>query len=600
MAAEVIVRNLTFTYLGRKKPTLKGINLELEEGSVTAFVGQVGAGKSTLFRTLNGLIPHIIPGDLEGEIIIAGQPVKDRDPAELAQYLNLVFDDPTLQIVSLTAEEDVAFGPANLNLPRAEVWERVHAAMERVGLKGFEKRAPRSLSGGEQQLLAMAGVLAMRSRILALDEPVAMLDPLGKTQVLGAIRELKENYGATILIAESGTDIEPVCEFATDMVLMHQGEIIARGSPGEVLANREAIERTKLKLPMVTRIAYQLDSTMLKEVPTTLEEGKRWIGNLLDEHQARLSEEDTAAFASPPLPGDLVKPEEKAGIQVKNVHHVFPTDPPVHALKGITLEIEQGDFVALLGQNGSGKTTLSFHLVGVEKPTNPDAEITVEGLDVIRGPLKQTVRSINYLFQNPSNQLFSQTFGEEVTFGPKALGMSPEEAEQRGREALRKVGLEKYWDYFTLSVDRAIETLLSLASVLAMEPAYLIADEPTGGLDYATGERLMEVLVELNRQGRTLIVITHDMELAVKYARRIIILREGQVWMDGPPREIFCQPERLSATRLWPPQVTVLGMELASYGYPNNVLSVEEFVGLTRVALAKKQQEGQDGRTIPV
>lgn len=587
--AEVIIQDLTFTYLDRKKPVLKNINLELEKGSVTAFVGQVGAGKSTLFRTLNGLIPAIIPGDIQGKIIVAGQEVNGQDPAELAQYLNLVFDDPTLQLVSLTAEEDVAFGPANLNLPRAEVWERVYSSMARVGLKDYEKRDPRSLSGGEQQLLALAGILALRPRILAMDEPVAMLDPIGKARVLATIRELKENYGATILIAESGTDIEPVCEFATNMVLMHQGEIIAQGTPEEVFAQRDAVELSKLKLPMVTRMAWQLDSGMLQRVPTTLEAGKRMVSKLLDERQVRLTEKDVSAFACPALPGNEVKPGNEPGIRTKNVQHVFPTDPPVSALKGISLEVQKGDFVALLGQNGSGKSTLSFHLVGVEKPTNRDAEITVDGLDVIKGSLKQTVRRINYLFQNPSNQLFSQTFGEEVSFGPKALGLSPEEVEKRGRAVLRQVGLEKYWESFTLSVDRAIETLLSLASVMAMDPMYLIADEPTGGLDYATGEKVMETLVELNKQGRTIIVITHDMELAVKYARRIIILRHGEVFMDGTPREIFCQPERLAETRLGPPQITVLGQELKAYGYPNNILSVEEFVGLTQMALDKKQ-----------
>jgi len=589
MPAEVILKNLTFTYMDRKNPVLKDINLELETGSVTAFVGQVGAGKSTLFQTLNGTIPELLPGDLEGDIIIAGQNIKGKDPAEVAQYLNLLFDDPTLQVVSLVVEDDVAFGPANLNLAREEIWDRVHSCLERVGLQGFEKRDPRTLSGGEMQLLALAGILALRPRIVALDEPVAMLDPLGKAQVLEAIRELKDNYGATILIAESGTDIEPVCEFATNMVLMHKGEIIAQGPPSEVLANREAVELSGLKLPMVTRAAYQLDGSMLQSVPTTLAEGKAMVAGLLDAKGARLTDADVTAFSCPALPGDGVQPAAGTGIVAKNVHHVFPTDPPVHALKGVSLSIQPGDFVALLGQNGSGKSTLSFHLVGVEKPTNPDSEIHVADLDVVHGPLKQTVRRINYLFQNPSNQLFSQTFGEEVTFGPKALEMDPEEVERRAKAALREVGLEKYWDYFTLSVDRALETLLALASVLAMGPEYLVADEPTGGLDYATGEKVMEVLTDLNQQGRTIIVITHDMELAVKYARRIVILRDGQVFMDGSPREIFCQPEKLAETRLWPPQITVLAQQLEAYGYPNNVLSVEEFVGLTKTALAGKE-----------
>jgi energy-coupling factor transport system ATP-binding protein len=579
---EIIVRHLNFTYLRAPQPVLKDIHFEIEAGTVTAIVGQVGAGKSTLLKMLNGLIPSIIPGQVEGDIIVAGQEVRGKDPAFMAQFINLVFDDPVLQIVQLTAEEDVAFGPANLNLPREEVWKRVFRALERVDLKGFEKRNPRSMSGGEQQLLALAGILAMRPRIIGLDEPIAMLDPLGKARVLQAIREMKESQGATILIAESGTDIEAICEFADHMILMDKGRILDRGKPGELFARRQIVQESKLKVPQVTRVAWNLTpSSVSPEVPVTLEGGRRWLSSLLESAksksaiQASLSARETPVISA-------VRPKEEPAIEIKNLHHVFPGDPPVHALKGINLTFSKGDFVALLGQNGSGKTTLAFHLVGAEKPTNKDASIMVNGVDVRKSPLSQVVRQINYLFQNPANQLFCQTFGQEVTFGPQALGSSPAEAMERGREALRKVGLEHLWDYYTLSVAKSLETLLSLASVLAMNPQVLIADEPTGGLDYATGEKVMEILLDLNRQGRTVIVITHDMELAAKYCRRVVVLRRGEVWMDGTPKEVFGQPERLSQTRLSPPQVTLLAQSLASYGFPQDVMSTEEFVSLAQ------------------
>jgi energy-coupling factor transporter ATP-binding protein EcfA2 len=582
---EIIVRHLNFTYLKAPQPVLQDIHFEIEAGTVTAIVGQVGAGKSTLLKMLNGLIPSIIPGQVEGDIIVAGQEVRGKDPAFMAQFINLVFDDPVLQIVQLTAEEDVAFGPANLNLPREEVWKRVFWALERVDLKGFEKRNPRSMSGGEQQLLALAGILAMRPRIIGLDEPIAMLDPLGKARVLQAIREMKESQGATILIAESGTDIEAICEFADHMILMDKGRILDRGKPGELFARRQIVEESKLKVPQVTRVAWNLiPSIVSPEVPVTLEGGRRWLSSLLETPQSK-----PAIQAPPPVRETPVisatRPEEEPAIEIKNLHHVFPGDPPVHALKGINLTFAKGDFVALLGQNGSGKTTLAFHLVGAEKPTNKDASIRVNGVDVLKSPLSQVVRQINYLFQNPANQLFCQTFGQEVTFGPQALGSGPGEAAERGREALRKVGLEHLWDYYTLSVVKSLETLLSLASLLAMNPRILIADEPTGGLDFATGEKVMEILLDLNRQGRTIIVITHDMELAAKYCRRLVVLRRGEVWMDGTPKEVFGQPERLTQTRLSPPQVTLLAQSLASYGFPQDVMSTEEFVSLAQSSL---------------
>lgn len=586
MTAEISISHLSFTYLKAHEPTLRDVSLEIGKGTVTVFFGQVGAGKSTLFRTLNGLIPTIIPGRLEGDIMVADHNVRGKDTAFLAQFINLVFDDPVLQIVSLTAEEDVAFGPANLNLPREEVWARVQNAMERVRLRGFGKRNPRSMSGGEQQLLALAGVLAMRPRIIALDEPVAMLDPVGKTMVLEAVRELSRSYGATILIAESGSDIEAVCEFADQMVLMHGGRVLATGRPSEVLARRNMVEEAQLKVPEVTRLAWELDPAKnLGEVPVTQEAGRRFVAERLvarEQHGPALAPNPhgESATGSPSLPTD----GGGAAIQVENLHHVFPTDPPVRALRGINLSVEKGDFVCLLGQNGSGKTTLSFHLVGVEKPTNPDAVITVDGLDVRRSPLSQTVRRINYLFQDPAKQLFCETFGQEVAFGPQALGTPRQEAERQGRMALRQVGLEHLWGYYTLGIAKSLETLLSLASVLAMGPHILIADEPTGGLDFATGEKVMEILADLNHQGRTIIVITHDMELAAKYARRIVVLRSGEIWMDGSPREVFGQPERLAQTRLYPPQITRLAQSLAEHGFPPDVLTVDEFVTLMKAS----------------
>ncbi len=591
MASIISVRNLTFAYMGSERQVLRDVSFDIEEGSVTAFVGQVGAGKSTLFRTLNGLIPSIIEGDLTGEIIVAGQSVKDKDTAQMARYINCVFDDPSQQIVSLTAEEDVAFGPANLNLPREEIWARVREAMERVNLKGFEKRDPRSMSGGEMQLLALAGMLAMRPQVIALDEPVAMLDPIGKASMLQAVRELKNASGTTILISESGTDVEAVCEFADHVVLMHEGQVLAHTTPGELYANRELVERLQLKVPQVARVCHLLDRTMIPgRVPVTLEEGRAFIKDLFQKTGARVTPEQAAQYACDP-PEALAPSSQEPAIIIKNVHHVFDTYPPVHALKGINLEIKKGDFVALLGQNGSGKSTLSFHLVGVEKPTNPDATILVNGVDVCKAPQSDVVQQISYLFQNPANQLFCQTFGEEVVFGPQAIGCTLEEAEERGRQALRDVGLEDAWDGYTLSVDRSAESLLAMASVLAMKPSILIADEPTGGLDYRTGSRVMETLRELNRQGHTIIVITHDMDLAVTYAKRIVILRHGEIFMDGTPREIFCQPERLAETRLAPPQVTVLAQSLAELGFPHNVMTVEEFVALVKAATGINGEE---------
>jgi energy-coupling factor transporter ATP-binding protein EcfA2 len=578
----IVVRDLNFTYLKSKQPALEQINFEIDPGSIVILAGPVGAGKSTLLRTLNALIPKLIPGRLSGDIIVAGHRTIGKDPAFMARFISLVFDDPTLQIVSMTAEQDVAFGPANLGLPRAEIWSRVKEAIDTVGLSGFEKRDPRTLSGGEQQLLALAGVLAMRPQIVALDEPVAMLDPLGKKRVLRALQKLNSEHGTTIIIAESGTEIEAVCEFADSLILMDRGQVLTTGTPGEVFAKRELVKQSRLRIPQVTQVAYRLNLSERRDwVPVTLDGCKHLLSNILAEgttkdHRSKATDDEQVMDSN-----TMRGPVEKA-IIARNIRHVFPTDPPVRALRGIDLEIERGEFVALLGQNGSGKSTLAFHLVGVEKPTNPDSCIYVDNVDVVQSRLSDVVTHVNYLFQNPANQLFCETFGQEVTFGPRALGLDQDECVQRGRESLELVGLGSCWDDFALNADRSTEALLSLAAVLSMAPQTLIADEPTGGLDHEAGKRVMEVLKAYNQQGHTIIVITHDMQLAAEYASRLIVLHRGRIWMDGPPREVLRQKDKLATTQLAPPQITLLAQALMNRGMPSDVLTVEEFIAVLK------------------
>lgn len=586
--SDIMLGNITFTYLNADAPAIRDISLEVEAGSVTAILGPVGAGKSTLLRILNRLIPTVIPGRLQGEVVVAGKTARGSDVAQMSRYVNLVFDDPSLQIVGLTVEEDVAFGPANLGLPRDEIWQRVREALGKTRLVGFEKRNPRTLSGGEQQLLAMAGVLAMRPRVIALDEPSAMLDPLGKTQVLEAVRELNRRYGTTVVVADSGSDVEAVLEFADRAVLMHRGQVVADGTPQEVFSRRDVVEKTQMKPPQVTRLAWEvgwrLGGSGSSEVPVTLEEAR----SLLAEHLANSRLVPSDAGTEERIPSGARQRSPEPAIVVEDLRHAFPGDPPVQALGGISLTIGKGEFVALVGQNGSGKTTLAYHLVGVMKPTNADARIMVDGVDVVHAPLSETIRHVNYLFQNPANQLFCDTVWEEVAYGPRRLGLNEEEVRARVADALRTAGLEGYEDMPTLGMTRSMEALVSFAAVLAMEPQVIIADEPTGGLDFASGTRIMEALRYLNREGRTILVITHDMEVVAAYASRVVVLNKGRILEDGAPAEVFRRPDLLREACLSPPQITQLAQSFGEYGFPGSVLSVEEMAAILRDRLGRE------------
>jgi energy-coupling factor transporter ATP-binding protein EcfA2 len=561
---------VTFTYLGYEKPAVSDINLEIHEGTMTAIIGKLGSGKSTLLRMMNGLVPNHFPGYMTGKVLIDDIDTQTVEVPEIAQKLNMVFDDPVLQIVSLTVFDDVMFGPANLGLPREEILNRVTEALNTTRLTGYESRNPRTLSGGEQQLLAIAGVLAMRPKYLILDEPIAMLDPLGKQQVLAAVRKLHEETGLTVVIAESGTDIESMMEFVNWAVILDQGRIVAEGEPKELFADIELVKKAGLRVPQVTELAYQFGNSINGTVPVTLDEGVDFINQQVAHPNLITLPMTTKTYPAP------VSTEKV--VSVSNLWHTFPGPPSVDALQGINLEINKGEMIGLLGQNGSGKTTLSFHLVGALKPTNPDAVVRVVGLDVVNTTQFDIIQHVNYVFQNPANQLFNETFEKEVKYGPVQLGLPPDEVERRAKNVLEEVGLGHLWEQSTFNLPKSIETLLGLASVLSLDPDVLIIDEPTGGLDQETGQRVMETLCELNQNGKTIIIITHDMALASRYTRRVIVLHQGKILIDGPTHEVFSKPEILSKTMLEPPQITRLSQRLMNKGFPGDILTIEEFV----------------------
>ena len=567
MEPAIIIDDLTFTYLHSDEPVLKNISITIPKNKVTALVGPVGAGKSTLILTMNRIIPSYIPGRLSGKVQVLSEDISKHEIEELAEKINLLFDDPVLQVVGLTVEEDVAFGPANLGLPREEIWERVNRSLKQLRLSGYEKRNPRTLSGGEMQLLAMASTFAMQPQILVMDEPVAMLDPVGKSMVFQAIQDLIRTRGLTTVVTDSGADMEAVCEIADHMILMDQGEVVDQGPPQVLLAKRDLVEKTTLRVPQVTRTFWQLKSGE-KKVPVRLDQALSSLESI-----PKVRVESTTL---PPSP----QPPPKQGreiVNASNIHHVYPSVPPVHALRGVDLKVNRGEMVALLGQNGSGKTTLALHLVGILKPTNEDASIHVAGLDVIEAKTRETIQHINYVFQNPYNQLFNQTFGAEVEYGPKQLGLSEEEVDARVVAALDAVGLLKWRKYYQAALTRSEATLLGLASVLSLEPDVIIADEPTKGLDEPAARKVIQVLQERCDSDKAVIIITHDMELAARYASRILVMSEGKIIADGSPRDIFSNTGVLEKSYLSPPQITRLAMGLGVSNQDALPLTMDEF-----------------------
>ena len=563
----VSLDDVSFTYIRSDVPALKNLNLSLKEGKITAIIGETGSGKTTLSLTLNGIVPKYMTGKLTGEVTVAGQRVREHETEELAPYVGMMFDDPDRQIVALTVMEDVIFGPANLGLPREEIFERAKYALDAVRLVGYETRNPRTLSGGEQQSLSIAGVIAMRPKIMVMDEPICMLDPVGKERVLSVIEDLKKDFKMTIIITESGTDVERVAAFADEIVLLQDGEVKAQGGARDIFGNRELLKGTRLRVPQVTELALLMGEKDTSRLPISLEEGIEYFSKKMKGKKvSRYKREKKSIKKGKPI------------IECENLHHVYPGPPPYEALRGISFKIYEGEMVGLIGQNGSGKTTLSYHLVGLLKATNPDSSLIVAGVDANdeETTVNDLTKHINYLFQNPENQLFSDTVIHEMEYGLRNQGLSDEEIARKAEEAMKLFGIEKYRDDFIEPLPLNVKTFLGTASLVALEPRILIIDEPTTGLDWESSVMIMRILRDLNSKGMTVIIISHNMELISEYVERVMVIKEGLLLMDGPTREIFSQPEKLKEAWLSPCQITLLGQRMSKFGIPQDILTVPE------------------------
>lgn len=564
-------KKFSFRYLRRKKPALKDINLTVEEGTTVAVVGPAGAGKTTLVKALNGLVPYIEPGYLEGDVIVNGLNTREYDVPEMAHHVSIVLENPDLQIFSLTVKDDIAFGPANLGLPADEIWERVAYAMRETELVGFDDRNPNNLSGGEQQSLAIAGALAMKPRVLALDEPVAMLDPVGKERVMSVVERItKGDSKATTIITESGADIEAVAEKVDRVIALHQGEVVVDGPAEEVLVD-PVMERIGVGRPQVVDLFLKLQGAGLKvpHIPIVLDDAVEILRRLLTEAGVKRVE----------VPPGYGRPRERdvgeEVVRVQNLHHTYPPDVP--ALRGIDLTIRRGEMVGIIGQNGSGKTTLARHLVGLLKPTNRrEAMVQVMNQDITKLRFRQIIEMINYVFQNPDDQIFADTVWEEIAFAPEMMGFSKEKSKQLIEEALETFNLKGHERDYTMALPADLKTYLSIACVLPLKPQVLLIDEPTTGLD-TRGERVMLLsLKKLQDAGHTIVIITHNMKTVAEHCDRVIVMKEGKILIEGPPREVYAQPNLLLEADIRPPQITQLGQRLSDMGFPSDVLTVDE------------------------
>ncbi len=580
---EIIIRDLRYSYPslqpgGEPIPVLTGVDLQIERGEFLSIMGSTGAGKTTLCLALNGIVPHSTGGRFGGDVIVAGLNTREHPVALLASQVGVVFQDAESQLFNMTVEDEVAFGPESLGLPRAEIRERVDWALSAVGMAACRHRSPFHLSGGQKQRVAIAAMLAMLPRILVLDEPTAGLDPAGKAEVFHVINELRRSRQMTIVLVEQ--ESEKIAEFSDRVAVLHEGRIGLTGSPTEVFSQVDRLHAMGVDVPQVSELANLFNAR----------HGTRYAFTTTNDAWQALA----LTEASPPQGATLQRPclstnsppkRLRPCIHIRNLWYRY--DGETDALCGVNLDIEDGDFVAIIGQNGSGKTTLVKHINGLLKPTR--GRVRVYGQNTADLSVGQLARQVGYVFQNPDHQIFSPTVREEIAFGPKNLGLAQDEVDRRVIEALACFHLAAHADAPPALLGYGLRRKVGVAAVYAMRPSVFILDEPTAGLDWQGIQELMALLKAMHAQGHTIVLVTHDMRIVAEHARRTVIMHQGHVLADGDTRTVFERDDLLARACIEPPQIAQLARRLALCGMPTDLLTVEAFYHAYEAHLAKQE-----------
>ncbi len=553
MSVAISIEDLTFTYQGNERSALQNVKAQVEDGTFVVVMGHGGAGKSTLCCAFNALVPKFFRGTYQGRVLIKGQEVARHRVPEMSRLVGLVLQDFEAQLFSTNVELEMAFGPENHCLPRQEIERRIQRYLSVVRLEKLRNREPASLSGGQKQRLAIGSVLALEPRVLVMDEATTDLDPLGRVEVLSVAKRIREEGRMLVIV-----DHEPETAVAADQVwLMRDGQITLQGPPSEILVNATMMKSCGIK-PLPTVELFH--SMNWPGDPLTLEAAIELIQN---HHLIQRRERKANTLSSD-------QPKASPILKAEGLRYTYPTYC-VEALRGVDLLIQDGEFIAILGQNGSGKTTLAKHFNGLLKPTS--GRVSVQNKPTTEYRQSEIARRVGYVFQNPDHQIFAKTVAEEVGFGLKMQRETLKTIERRVTEALEVVGLQGYEAKIPFTLTKGERQRVAVASVLAVRPQVIILDEPTTGLDDRHQQNMMSMLKRLNQYGHTIIIITHSMSVAAEYASRTIIMKDGGLLLDGPTRAVFADEARFAEASLCPPPLVRLSNWLGT-----EALTVQEMV----------------------
>jgi len=577
------IKDLWYTYPGRSEPTLKGINLRVEKGEFVLLTGPTGCGKSTLLKTLNGIIPHESGGIFSGSVKVKGMETTESNQIEISKEVGLVFQNPDDQIFSTTVEDEVAFGPENLCFERKEIDRKVEEALQIVGMSGHRLASTNSLSGGQKQRICIASMLAMTPEVLAMDEPVSQMDPRGTHEVLNTVRELNRKLKTTILLVEHR--LHELAPFVDRIVIMDGGQIVFDQPASKAFDHLEVFYRLGLRIPEPVELCHSLG---IKASPLS-------VSGALAVLDTENFKKNISVFQSSPNPEEstVIKNSSK---EISTENNNSENNGPENnnsennnsennggsivliqdlwsgyeknkmVLKGINLEINKGERVAIMGMNGSGKSTLLLHLAAILKPDKGSVKVFEE--DTRSKNPYSFAGKVGFVFQNPDLMLFCDSAEEEARFGPVQLKYS--NIEERVKNSLEAMSILPFRHDLPQALSRGQRLRTAVASVISINPELILLDEPTTGQDRMNIEQMMDFFKNNNS---TLIFCTHDIEVAMSYATRILVMNDGKIIADGKGKEVIKDTESLRKASLTQPPVVEIANHLGI-----NAFSVKELV----------------------
>jgi energy-coupling factor transporter ATPase len=567
----IVVKDLRYEYYTRGDSgttvALDNVSFSVDEGEFVAIVGRNGSGKSTLARHLNGLL---LPK--RGLVSIYG---KCTSSQELIWYirsiLGMVFQNPDNQIVATTVEEDVAFGPENLGIDPEQIRMRVMSSLEKVNMSKYLEHPPHMLSGGQKQLVAIAGVLAMEPKCIVLDEATSMLDPKGRYDVIKVLKRLNRQEKITVVLITHHMD---EAAQAHRVIVIDHGNAVLEGTPRQVFKEHEILRKAGLDIPQVSALFLEAEKEGLidKEVlPVTVDEAEKVFSKVFA--LKKCAKKDLPAYADH-------NPQARKIIEIENLSYVYmPNTPYEHkALDNINLTVFQGEFLGIIGHTGSGKSTLIQHLNGLLTPT--DGSIRVAGIEPKGKALKELRRKVGLIFQNPEDQLFEETVEKDIAFGLKKMGLEDEEIKARVKEAASITGLSlDILEKSPFELSGGQKRRAAIAGVIAMHPDILVLDEPTAGLDPQGSIEIYRFLNRLRRERKTtIIIVSHTMEDVAQYCDRVAVMNRGKLVILDTTRKVFSNKESLANIGLNIPQITEVFHRLHQHnpGVRKDVLTVWE------------------------